>query len=353
MLEETATWPYEVAELIAEGTSTSGVAASIAVDTTGRLGLNKSSLLRPIETSASATVAVVLPKPKASNSLQALTTLLSIDNVTETQRLAKLRPNEAPPLKFKDPISDNKQLSQPSNPNKIIDKGRATRLSTNDIQEKADGPDNRASAAGTKLILDEDKKGLDGLTEEDRQKVEQMKRRDAEVRAHEQSHAAVGGPFAGAPRFRFVRGPDGKFYAVAGEVSIDTSAVPGNPRATIRKMQQVKRAALAPQEPSAQDRRVAAEAERKIIQARQDIREEEDERVKEAQGKQTRREAEAQGLSRSITPEPAPTFDPEARFRFANRGTGPAPSSGLAGTGGLDVDASDTIDPKQLFSMVA
>ena len=118
-------------------------------------------------------------------------------------------------------------------------------------------------------------------------------------------------------------------------------------------MQQVKRAALAPQEPSAQDRRVAAEAERKIFQARQEILEEDNKSIQEAQEKQKHREAEAQGLGRSITPKPAPTFDPEARFRFENRGTGPAPGSGLAGTGGLDVDASDTIDPKQLFNMVA
>ena len=91
---------------------------------------------------------------------------------------------------------------------------------------------------------------------------------------------------AGAPRFRFVRGPDGKFYAVAGEVSIDTSAVPGNPRATIRKMQQVKRAALAPQ--GTVGRTVALQqAERKILQARQEIREEENEQVKESQESET------------------------------------------------------------------
>ena len=85
--------------------------------------------------------------------------------------------------------------------------------------------------------MDDKEEGPNGLTEEESQKVEELKRRDAEVRAHEQAHAAVGGAHAGAPRFRFVRGPDGKFYAVAGEVTIDTSAVPGNPRATIRKMQ--------------------------------------------------------------------------------------------------------------------
>ncbi|MEM6357195.1 MAG: putative metalloprotease CJM1_0395 family protein, partial [Pseudomonadota bacterium] len=46
-----------------------------------------------------------------------------------------------------------------------------------------------------------------------------------------------------------------------GSVSIDVSPVPGDPEATIAKMQQVKAAALAPAEPSSADRRVATVAE--------------------------------------------------------------------------------------------
>ena len=94
------------------------------------------------------------------------------------------------------------------------------------------------------------------------------------------------------------------------------------------------------------------EAESKILQARQQIREEENEKVRKAQEKKKREEAEAQGFGRSITPEQAPVFDPEARFKSNTGGTGPAPGTGLAGAGGLDTDASDVIDPKSLFSMV-
>ena len=54
----------------------------------------------------------------------------------------------------------------------------------------------------------------------------------------------------------------------SGEVSIDKSPVRGDPQATIEKMQQVRRAALAPAQPSGQDRQVAAEARRAIQQAR-------------------------------------------------------------------------------------
>jgi hypothetical protein len=95
--------------------------------------------------------------------------------------------------------------------------------------------------------------------------------RDREVRAHEQAHASIGGAHAGAPTYTFKRGPDGKSYAVGGEVSIDTSPVPGDPEATLRKMELVQRAALAPAEPSAQDLRVAAEAAAQATQARGEL----------------------------------------------------------------------------------
>ena len=95
--------------------------------------------------------------------------------------------------------------------------------------------------------------------------------RDREVRTHEQAHAAVGGSYAGAPTYTFKTGPDGRRYAVGGEVSIDTSPVPNDPEATLRKMEVVIRAALAPAEPSAQDRRVAAQASVQAAEARVEL----------------------------------------------------------------------------------
>jgi hypothetical protein len=115
--------------------------------------------------------------------------------------------------------------------------------------------------------------GPEALTPEERAEVEDLKRRDQEVRAHEQAHATAGGSYADQPSLQFQRGPDGRSYAVSGEVKIDTSKVPGNRAATVRKMEAVKRAALAPSQPSAKDRQVAAEAERKAQEARQEARE--------------------------------------------------------------------------------
>ena len=99
------------------------------------------------------------------------------------------------------------------------------------------------------------------LDEAELKQLRELRARDREVRAHEQAHASVAGTLAkGGPSFSFQRGPDGQRYAVGGEVQIDTSAVSGDPKATIEKAQQIRRAALAPANPSSQDRAVAAQA---------------------------------------------------------------------------------------------
>ena len=100
------------------------------------------------------------------------------------------------------------------------------------------------------------------------QQIGELSSRDREVRAHEQAHSSVGGSYAGGPTYSFKRGPDGRAYAVGGEVSIDVSAIANDPAATLRKMEQVQRAALAPAEPSGQDRQVAAQAQVLAAQAR-------------------------------------------------------------------------------------
>ena len=111
--------------------------------------------------------------------------------------------------------------------------------------------------------------------EDQSKEVAKLRSRDAEVRAHEQAHAAAAGGVAkGGPSFTYQRGPDGKLYAVGGEVNIDTSSIPGNPEATIRKARQIRAAALAPADPSSQDRAVAASATAMEIKAKQELQEE-------------------------------------------------------------------------------
>ena len=105
----------------------------------------------------------------------------------------------------------------------------------------------------------------------DRQ-LQQLQSRDREVRAHEAAHAAVGGQYvSGGPSYTYERGPNGRFYAIGGEVQIDVSAIPSNPEATLDKAEVVQRAALAPAQPSPQDLRVASNAARLASRARVEI----------------------------------------------------------------------------------
>lgn len=103
------------------------------------------------------------------------------------------------------------------------------------------------------------------------QQVQDLIERDQEVRTHEQAHQSAGGEYASSPTYQFTQGPDGKRYATGGEVQIDTSAVPGDPAATIAKMQQIRSAALAPAEPSAQDLAVARSAAASEAKARKEL----------------------------------------------------------------------------------
>lgn len=108
------------------------------------------------------------------------------------------------------------------------------------------------------------------LSEEARE-IAKLALRDREVRAHEAAHAATGGQFAGAPSLSYKKGPDGRSYATGGEVSIDTSVVSGDPQATLQKAQIIRAAALAPNQPSAQDMRIAAKASVMASRARADL----------------------------------------------------------------------------------
>lgn len=118
--------------------------------------------------------------------------------------------------------------------------------------------------------------------QEDIQLIRELAARDREVRNHEQAHMAVGGQYAGPMTLQYERGPDGKRYAVGGEVAIDVSKVPGDPQATREKAEQVRRAALAPAEPSPQDRQVAALATQIAIEAQSELRQQERMEAEEA-----------------------------------------------------------------------
>jgi len=111
----------------------------------------------------------------------------------------------------------------------------------------------------------------ESMTADQAASLQKLKQRDREVKAHELAHKSVAGLYArGAARFTYERGPDGQRYAVGGEVSIDISRE-ADPRQTLQKALIVKQAALAPADPSAQDRQIAMQATQMAAEAQHEI----------------------------------------------------------------------------------
>jgi hypothetical protein len=96
------------------------------------------------------------------------------------------------------------------------------------------------------------------LTPEQQRQVARLKEIDRNVRAHEAAHMRAGrGVVTSGASYSYTYGPDGKAYAVGGEVGVDTSAE-AKPQANIDKGQRIRAAAMAPSDPSPQDYRVAS-----------------------------------------------------------------------------------------------
>lgn len=137
------------------------------------------------------------------------------------------------------------------------------------------------------------------LSTEEQAVVAKLRAIDAQVRAHEAAHVAAGGGVVrGGPTYSYQRGPDGKQYAVSGEVAIDTGGVSGNPRATLAKAQKIQEAALAPANPSSQDRAVAAAAAALAAQAALELAQEKAEKARSEGG--TAEDAKGQFVDISV-----------------------------------------------------
>ncbi len=134
------------------------------------------------------------------------------------------------------------------------------------------------------------------LSDQEQAELDKLQSRDREVRQHEQAHKSVGGSYAGAISYEYQQGPDGKRYAVGGEVSIDVSPEK-DAAATAAKMRQVRAAALAPAQPSPQDHSVATEAARLESQARIEMNRERTEEKDGGEGTGTGEKGEAGAAS--------------------------------------------------------
>jgi len=97
------------------------------------------------------------------------------------------------------------------------------------------------------------RKGPEGQDSSEQKAVEELKRRDKEVRMHEAAHSSNPDLVKiGAAQFDYTIGPDGKAYATGGRVTLATGN-PRTPEEALSKAEALKKAAMAPGEPSSKD----------------------------------------------------------------------------------------------------
>lgn len=151
--------------------------------------------------------------------------------------------------------SNNKANGVENNADNSVSSGDKTANAENNTQ-------NNDKNAGQKNIGE--------LSLEEQRIVTELQAADTNVRAHEAAHMAAGGGLTSPASYTYERGPDNKMYAVAGEVGISTGE--GNtPQESLNKAQTIRRAALAPADPSPQDLKVAAQAASMEMSARAEI----------------------------------------------------------------------------------
>ena len=154
--------------------------------------------------------------------------------------------------------SNNKANGVENNADNSVSSGDKTANAENNTQ-------NNDKNAGQKNIGE--------LSLEEQRIVSELQAADTNVRAHEAAHMAAGGGLTSPASYTYERGPDNKMYAVAGEVGISTGE--GNtPQESLNKAQTIRRAALAPADPSPQDLKVAAQAASMEMSARAQIMQE-------------------------------------------------------------------------------
>jgi len=162
---------------------------------------------------------------------------------------ASIRPSQASrPVRERDPGAAGPPRAP--EPDGAAPRDRVT--ISEEARAQGDGRDGKEARGGL---------GKPRLTPEQHREVTWLQARDRHVRQHEAAHQAAGGALTGGASYTYQTGPDGRSYAIGGEVPISIRSG-RTPDETIANARQARRAALAPSDPSAADLGVAAEATR-------------------------------------------------------------------------------------------
>lgn len=105
----------------------------------------------------------------------------------------------------------------------------------------------------------------------DKSKLDRLKSSDQEIRIHENTHLQTSLTFVrSAPEYTYERGPDGKYYVVAGEVDVD-STPPWTPEQALSKATAIQLSAMATKSTSLGDASSAMLSTAYVRQAREVI----------------------------------------------------------------------------------
>ena len=115
------------------------------------------------------------------------------------------------------------------------------------------GPGDASSGTRTEIRKAEIVRDPIDLTDAEKQSVEELRHRDAEVRQKEQAHAGTAGAMAGPIIYRYATGPDRRQYAAGGSVSVRLSNPSVDPAKFSDTAAQLSAAANAAHNPSAAD----------------------------------------------------------------------------------------------------
>lgn len=127
----------------------------------------------------------------------------------------------------------------------------------------------KEDATDTSPSTQKDSAKQNELSKAQKQQVEDLQARDTEVRAHETAHQSSGAS-TGAASFSYQKGPDGRMYAIGGEVGVSFKEG-STPQESIQNARAVIAAAMAPANPSPQDYSVASSAKIMEMKAMQQL----------------------------------------------------------------------------------
>lgn len=102
------------------------------------------------------------------------------------------------------------------------------------------------------------------MSEEELRILKELKLRDSSVRNEEESHARMLGRHAGAIKYEYQVGPDGRAYVINGSVEVTPKFNSQNPEEIRQVLEKIRRAAITVSNPSQADLNVAASAASKV-----------------------------------------------------------------------------------------